>query len=198
MLAVANTFYDTRLKNILYTVLAPFMGEAAIGGRLLLFETPEFTSGCSISSRGSSPTANSAPVFGQGRVMDVEMLGDSARRAIRAWAALRGAHPPLLPTTVPYASPPVAPAHRAPQPPPPCAPRRGPARRTDVFSWETWHRGAGSAPARRSHPDGRDDAGQGRVHGHRVDRARDRSVPGPVPRPGGPQQAYRTNEKGTG
>ncbi len=40
--AVSNSLYVTRQNNILFTVLAQFMGQEAIGDRLLLIETPEF------------------------------------------------------------------------------------------------------------------------------------------------------------
>jgi hypothetical protein len=41
--AVSNTLYVTRQNNILYSVLVQLMGEEAMGDRLLLIETPEFT-----------------------------------------------------------------------------------------------------------------------------------------------------------
>src|SRR5262249_19071929 len=41
--AVSNSLYVTRQNNILFTILAQFMGQEAIGDRLLLIETPEFT-----------------------------------------------------------------------------------------------------------------------------------------------------------
>ncbi|MFJ9342113.1 hypothetical protein ACIRP0_22850 [Streptomyces sp. NPDC101733] len=106
-LAAVNTLYVTRQKNILYTILAQAMGEAAIGDRLLLFETPEFTTTpeqmLDLLARIIADRELGATFFGEGRVMDVEILGDSARRAIRAQAARRGATP-LLPTTAPYDS----------------------------------------------------------------------------------------------
>jgi hypothetical protein len=41
--AVTNTLYVARQNNILFSVLAQFMGMEAMGDRLLLIETPEFT-----------------------------------------------------------------------------------------------------------------------------------------------------------
>ena len=41
--AASNTIYVTRQNNILFTVLVQFMGEEAMGNRLLLLETTEFT-----------------------------------------------------------------------------------------------------------------------------------------------------------
>ena len=41
--AASNTIYVTRQNNILFSVLVQFMGEDAIGNRLLLLETTEFT-----------------------------------------------------------------------------------------------------------------------------------------------------------
>jgi len=58
--AVSNTIYVTRQNNILFTVLVQFMGEAAMGNRLLLLETTEFTTTpkrCWTSWGGSYPTA---------------------------------------------------------------------------------------------------------------------------------------------
>ena len=61
--AVSNSLYVTRQNNILFTVLAQFMGREAIGDRLLLIETPEFTTTPETLLEvlpGSSPTAASA------------------------------------------------------------------------------------------------------------------------------------------
>src|SRR5262249_7773489 len=41
--AATNTLYVTRQNNILFTVLVQYMGKGAINERLLLLETPEFT-----------------------------------------------------------------------------------------------------------------------------------------------------------
>jgi hypothetical protein len=58
--AVSNTMYVARQNNILFSVLAQFMGTETMGDRLLLVETPEFEkppTRCSTCSAASSPTA---------------------------------------------------------------------------------------------------------------------------------------------
>ncbi|AKA01253.1 hypothetical protein SAZ_00900 [Streptomyces noursei ZPM] len=105
--AAVNTLYVTRQKNILFTVLAQFMGEGAIGERLLLFETPEFTTApermLDLLARIGADRELGGTFFGHPRVMDVEVLGDAARTAIRGEAGRRGMRP-VLPTCAPYDS----------------------------------------------------------------------------------------------
>ncbi|MER8046567.1 hypothetical protein [Streptomyces sp. NPDC094032] len=103
--AAVNTVYVTRTKNILFTVLAQYVGEQAIGERLFLFETSEFTTTedrmLDLLTRVVADRELGRAFFGQGRVMDVEILGDAAREAVRREMARRGREA-LLPTTAPY------------------------------------------------------------------------------------------------
>ncbi|WP_343951930.1 hypothetical protein [Nonomuraea longicatena] len=105
--AAVNTMYVTRQKNILFTILAQFMGETSIGERLLLFETPQFTTTpdnlLDLLAKTLADRELGRAFFGHGRVMDVEILGDAATAAIRAEAGRRRMAP-VLPTCAPYDS----------------------------------------------------------------------------------------------
>ncbi|MEU4030479.1 hypothetical protein [Streptomyces anulatus] len=100
-LAAVNTLYVTRQKNILFTVLAQYLGEEAIGERLMLFETPEFTTTpdqmLDLLARVVSDRGIGCTFFGHSRVMDVEILGDAARQAIVEETKRRGMAPALPP-----------------------------------------------------------------------------------------------------
>ncbi|MEU8764649.1 hypothetical protein [Streptomyces sp. NPDC048659] len=105
--AAVNTLYVTRRKNILFTALAQFMGEDAIGERLLLLETSDFTTTpdhlLDLLARITGDRELGHAFFGHGRVMDVEILGDAAKEAIRAETRRRGMRP-VLPAAAPYDS----------------------------------------------------------------------------------------------
>ncbi|MER8236999.1 hypothetical protein [Streptomyces sp. NPDC094049] len=105
--AAVNTLYVTRTKNVLFTVVAQYLGEAAIGERLFLFETPEFTTApdrmLDLLGRVVADRELGRAFFGQGRVMDVEIMGDGARAAVREEMARRG-RDAALPPTAPYAT----------------------------------------------------------------------------------------------
>ncbi|MYR47699.1 hypothetical protein GTY83_00995 [Streptomyces sp. SID4928] len=105
--AAVNTLYVTRRKNILFTVLAQYLGEQAIGDRLLLFETPEFTTTpermLDLMTRVVADRNLGRAFFGHGQAMDVEILGDAAVHAIRTQMRQR-ARTPVLPTLAPYDS----------------------------------------------------------------------------------------------
>ncbi|WP_239131825.1 hypothetical protein [Streptomyces griseus] len=105
--AAVNTLYVTRRKNILFTVLAQYLGQRAIGDRLLLFETPEFTTTpeqmLDLMTRVVADRNLGRAFFGHGQVMDVEILGDAAVHAIRT-RMLQRARTPVLPALAPYDS----------------------------------------------------------------------------------------------
>lgn len=103
--AVNNTLYVTRQNNILYTILAQFMGEEAIGDRLILIETPEFTTTpeqlLASLTRIVADRGLGMVFFKDYFLMDVELLSGGARRAIEREAAARGMTP-LLPSVAPF------------------------------------------------------------------------------------------------
>ncbi|MFJ7209477.1 hypothetical protein ACIQWR_38850 [Streptomyces sp. NPDC098789] len=103
--AAVNTLYVTRTKNVLFTVLAQYLGEAAIGERLFLFETPEFTTTpdrmLDLLTRIVADRELGRAFFGHSRVMDVELMGDATRTALREEMARRG-RKAVLPTSAPY------------------------------------------------------------------------------------------------
>ena len=102
--AASNTIYVTRQNNILFTVLVQFMGEEAIGNRLLLLETTEFTTTpekmLDLLGRIVSDRALGQVFFKDYYLMDAELLGGGGRKVHRgrgdqagdeAPAAARGA-----------------------------------------------------------------------------------------------------------
>jgi hypothetical protein len=105
--AASNSIYVTRQNNILFTVLAQFMGEEAIGNRLLLFETTEFTTTpekmLDILGRIVSDRALGQVFFKDYYLMDAELLGGGGRKVIAEEAARRGMKP-LLPPAAPFYS----------------------------------------------------------------------------------------------
>jgi hypothetical protein len=105
--AVSNSLYVTRQNNILFTVLAQFMGQEAIGDRLLLIETPEFTTTpealLELLTRIVSDRGIGKVFFTDYFLMDAELLGSGARKVIEQEANRRGM-PPLLPPLAPFYS----------------------------------------------------------------------------------------------
>jgi hypothetical protein len=105
--AVTNSMYVTRQNNILFTVLAQFMGQQAFGDRLMLFETTEFSTTpdkmLDILARIVSDRALGKVFFKDYYLMDVELVGGGARRAIMEEAAKRGMKP-LMPSLSPFRS----------------------------------------------------------------------------------------------
>jgi hypothetical protein len=99
--AATNTLYVTRQNNILFTVLAQFMGREAIGARLFLFETPAFTTEpdlmLDVLTRIVADRAVGEIFFKDGYVMDVELIGGGARRAIEEETVKRGMKPVMPP-----------------------------------------------------------------------------------------------------
>jgi len=92
--AVTNTLYVTRQNNILFTILAQYMGKEAINERLLLLETPEFTTSpekmLDVLTRIVADRSLGKVFFNDYYLMDVELMSDPSRRAIREQAAKRG------------------------------------------------------------------------------------------------------------
>jgi hypothetical protein len=105
--AVSNTLYVARQNNILFTVLAQFMGPEALGDRLLLIETPEFTTTpekmLEVLTRIVSDRGIGMVFFRDYFLMDVELLGGGSRKAIEQEMTKRGLKP-FLPTLVPFRS----------------------------------------------------------------------------------------------
>ncbi len=105
--AASNTIYVTRQNNILFTVLVQFMGEEAIGNRLLLLETTEFTTTpekmLDLLGRIVSDRALGQVFFKDYYLMDAELLGGGGRKVIAEEATKRGMKP-LLPPAAPFYS----------------------------------------------------------------------------------------------
>jgi hypothetical protein len=105
--AASNTIYVTRQNNILFSVLVQFMGEEAIGNRLLLLETTEFTTTpekmLDVIGRIVSDRALGQIFFKDYYLMDAELLGGGGRKIIAAEATRRGMKP-LLPPAAPFYS----------------------------------------------------------------------------------------------
>ena len=105
--AVTNTLYVARQNNILFSVLAQFMGEEAIGDRLLLIETPEFETTpeklLDVLGRIIADRSLGMMFFRDYFLMDVELLGGGARAAIEREMAARG-RTPVLPSLAPFRS----------------------------------------------------------------------------------------------
>lgn len=105
--AVSNTLYVARQNNILFSVLAQFMGTEAIGDRLLLIETPEFETTpeklLDVLGRIIADRSLGEMFFRDYFLMDVELLGGGARAAIEREMAARG-RTAVLPPLAPFRS----------------------------------------------------------------------------------------------
>lgn len=105
--AVSNSIYVARQNNILFSVLVQFMGEKAINDHLILLETTDFTASpdamMDAFMRIISDRALGKVFFNDYRLMDSELLGGGARKAIEAEAAKRGLKA-ILPPLVPFNS----------------------------------------------------------------------------------------------
>lgn len=103
--AISNTLYVTRQNNILFTILAQEMGKEAIGDRLILVGTTEFTTTqeklLDVLVRTVADRAIGKVFFRNQWVMDAELLGGAARDAIKKDAAAK-AQKPLLPKLAPF------------------------------------------------------------------------------------------------
>lgn len=98
--AVSNTIYVTRQNNILFSILAQFMGTEAINRRLLLVETTNFTTTpeemLGLLSRIINDRFLGQTFFNDYMLMDTELFGSAAREALRA-AMKRIGQPSVFP-----------------------------------------------------------------------------------------------------
>lgn len=105
--AASNTIYVTRQNNVLFSVLAQYFGPEAINDRLMLIETTSFTTTTEdmMTSlvRIISDRSVGGLFFNNYHVMDYELMGTDARKAIIAEMKARG-HEPFLPPAVPFNS----------------------------------------------------------------------------------------------
>ena len=103
----SNTLYVTRQNNILFCVLAQFFGKDALNSRLFLFETSGFTTEpehmLSLLSRIVGDRTVGQAFFGDYYLMDYELMGGDARRAIEEEDKKRGLEV-NLPALVPFHS----------------------------------------------------------------------------------------------
>lgn len=99
--AMSNTIYVTRQNNILFQVLAQFMGTDAINRRLLLVETTSFTTTpddmLGLMSRILNDRELGQTFFNDKMLMDSELFGSAARGALEG-AMKRIGQTPKLPT----------------------------------------------------------------------------------------------------
>jgi hypothetical protein len=105
--AASNTIYVARQNNILFSVLAQFFGPDAINTRLMLVETISFTTTpedmLELLTRIIADRSVGALFFGNYYLMDYELMGGDARKAIVAASAKYGLKP-FLPAAVPFGS----------------------------------------------------------------------------------------------
>jgi hypothetical protein len=105
--AVSNTLYVARQNNILFSILAQFMGQEAMGDRLILIETPEFLTTpekmLEVLARIVSDRGIGMVFFKDYFLMDAELLGGGGRKAIEQETMKRGMKP-LLPPLAPFHS----------------------------------------------------------------------------------------------
>jgi hypothetical protein len=105
--AASNTIYVARQNNILFSVLAQYFGPQAINERLLLIETVSFTTTptdlLTSISRILSDRITGEAFFGNKWVMDFELMGGDARKAIISEMQKRGQEA-FLPPLVPFGS----------------------------------------------------------------------------------------------
>ena len=105
--AASNTIYVTRQNNILFSVLAQFFPPDAVNSRLMLVETISFTTTpedmLELLTRIIADRSVGAVFFGNYYLMDYELMGGDARKAIIAESAKYDMKP-FLPPTVPFGS----------------------------------------------------------------------------------------------
>jgi hypothetical protein len=104
---VSNTLYVARQNNVLFSVIAQFFGKEAMNKRLFLFETPEFITTpdkmLNVLIRTVSDRSVGMVFFGNYYLMDYELMGGDARKAI-ASADQKYGMPVFLPPLVPFES----------------------------------------------------------------------------------------------
>ena len=105
--AASNTIYVARQNNVLFSVLAQFFGPDAINSRLMLIETVSFTTTpedmLEALTRIIADRSVGAVFFGNYYLMDYELMGGDARKAIAAQSA-KYEMKPFLPPAVPFGS----------------------------------------------------------------------------------------------
>lgn len=105
--AITNTIYVSRQNNMIFSMLAEFMGKDAINHRLFLFETTSFTTTdedmLDLWSRVMSDRNLSDTMFGDHYLMDSELIANGGRQIIIDQAAKYGL-PNILPDLEPYNS----------------------------------------------------------------------------------------------
>jgi hypothetical protein len=105
--AASNTIYVARQNNVLFSVLAQFFGPDAINARLMLIETISFTTTpedmLEALTRIVADRSVGAVFFGNYYLMDYELMGGNARKAIAAQSAKYDTKP-FLPPAVPFGS----------------------------------------------------------------------------------------------
>ena len=99
--AASNTIYVARQNNVLFSVLAQFFGPEAINDRLMLIETISFTTTpedmLDSLTRIIADRSVGELFFGNYKLMDYELMGGDARKAIIAEMPRRGKTPFLPP-----------------------------------------------------------------------------------------------------
>lgn len=104
---LSNSIYVARQNNILFSIMAQFFGKKAMNDRLILLETTDFTTTPEIMMdafmRIVSDRLIGQVFFKDGRLLDYELLGGSARKVIEKEAADHGVKP-FLPPLVPFNS----------------------------------------------------------------------------------------------
>ncbi len=104
--ALSNSLYVTRQNNVLFSVLAQFFGKEAINTRLFLFETPSFVTTADqmleLLIRTVADRSVGQAFFGNYYLMDYELMGGDARKAVEAEDKKYG---------IPVFLPPLAPFH---------------------------------------------------------------------------------------
>jgi hypothetical protein len=105
--AASNTIYVARQNNVLFSVLAQFFGPDAVNSRLMLIETISFTTTpedmLEALTRVIADRSVGAMFFGNYYLMDYELMGGDARKAIAAQSAKYDMKP-FLPPAVPFGS----------------------------------------------------------------------------------------------
>lgn len=103
----SNTIYVARQNNVLFSVLAQYFGPKAMNDRLLLIETISFTTTpddmLTSLVRIVSDRSVGGLFFNNYRLMDYELMGTDARKAVIAETKARGKEP-YLPPSVPFGS----------------------------------------------------------------------------------------------
>src|SRR5271163_2169207 len=104
---ISNTLYVARQNNVLFSVLAQFFGKDAMNTRLFLFETSSFVTTTDqmmdVLIRTVADRSVGQVFFGNYYLMDYELMGGDARKAIAVEDQKYGM-PVFLPPAVPFHS----------------------------------------------------------------------------------------------